>query len=64
MLNFAPHFEGAILQDVVGLSYSVTVTQRFLVPHFLVRIRVGQPKEMSTFQLTFSFFVPVLSNSI
>ena len=27
---------------MLGLSYSVMVTQRFLVPHFLVRVRVGQ----------------------
>ena len=26
----------------MGLSYSVMVTQRFLVPHFLVRVQVGQ----------------------
>ena len=31
-----------------GLSYSVMVTQRFLVPHFLVRVRVGQPTNFPT----------------
>ena len=34
---------------MLGLSYSVMVTQRFLVPHFLVRVRVGQPTERQPF---------------
>ena len=36
---------------MLRLSYSVMVTQRFLVPHFLVRVRVGQPPESQPVRL-------------